>query len=239
LFAALTYAHSVEIVNALVKAGAHVNTVSHARTPLMEVARGIGLEEEHVVALLNALVDAGANVNWISPACESAIEIAHTSSRVAGRNAAEIVLIQHGADASLSQRCRTEQRIAREQRMGELAKEDGQAGVAEFTATDLNDNLARFRHPTMLFFYDVGCGWCTKMDAIVANIAKVYRGKIETARVDVKKVRAAADRYNLTALPTLLLVKNGVAGKPLVGAKDEATTKAWLDRELNAKKSPR
>jgi thioredoxin 1 len=87
----------------------------------------------------------------------------------------------------------------------------------------------------MLFFYDDGCGWCTKMDAIVANIARAYRGKIETARVDVKKVRSAADRYNLTALPTLLLVKNGVAGKPLVGAKDEAATEVWLDRELNAK----
>lgn len=63
--------------------------------------------------------------------------------------------------------------------------------------------------PLLVDFYATWCGPCRMVAPIVAQVQTLLKGKIQVAKIDTDKYPSIAGRFNVQALPTLILFKQG------------------------------
>jgi len=61
------------------------------------------------------------------------------------------------------------------------------------------------------------CGPCKMQDPILDEIKKKFEGKIEFKKIDVDNNNELANKYEVMAVPTLVIEKDGKVVKKLVG----------------------
>ena len=77
------------------------------------------------------------------------------------------------------------------------------------------------------------CPPCRALDPIVSSLAGKYAGKAIVCKVDVDRLPFVAGRYRVSAIPTVLIIKDGKLLKRLVGLRRQAEYSAILDKLLN------
>jgi thioredoxin 1 len=63
--------------------------------------------------------------------------------------------------------------------------------------------------PVLVDFYADWCGPCKAMEPVVKEIAKAVEGKARVVKVDIDKRVQIAQTYNVNAVPTFIVFKNG------------------------------
>lgn len=81
----------------------------------------------------------------------------------------------------------------------------------------------------LLDFYADWCGPCKVMEPIFADLEKVYGEKVEFKRVDVEAEGEVAGKYNVTSIPTFVLVKDDKEVARRSGATSKEVMKTWID----------
>ena len=66
-------------------------------------------------------------------------------------------------------------------------------------------------------FYAEWCGPCDMQDRIMEELKKKYKDRITFLKIDVDENGALADKYNVRAIPTLIIEKDGEIIKKYVG----------------------
>ena len=95
--------------------------------------------------------------------------------------------------------------------------------------------LAAAPQAELIDFTATWCGPCQKMKPIIEQL---HREGYPVRQVDVDQHRALAQRYNVTALPTFILVVNDQEVARLVGARPESELRRMLKRIPDRSKSP-
>jgi|SRR5690349_11561245 len=65
--------------------------------------------------------------------------------------------------------------------------------------------------PVFVDFYAEWCGPCKAMNPIIQEVAKNVQGRARVIKIDIDKSQAAAMRFNINAVPTFMIFKNGQA----------------------------
>ena len=81
-------------------------------------------------------------------------------------------------------------------------------------------------------FWAEWCGPCKMQDPIISQIAKDFSGKVTIAKVDIDSNTELVERYSISAIPTIIIFKDGEVNKRLVGVQNRETLKAALDAAL-------
>src|SRR5438270_14089519 len=68
-------------------------------------------------------------------------------------------------------------------------------------------------------FWAEWCGPCRMVAPVLEQIAAEHKGKLMVAKLNVDESMEIARRYEIMSIPTLLVFKDGVLKKRLVGAK--------------------
>ena len=63
--------------------------------------------------------------------------------------------------------------------------------------------------PVLVDFFATWCGPCKAMSPIIESVAKDMQGNARILKIDVDKNKSIAAKYNIRAVPTLLIFKNG------------------------------
>ncbi|MDR2915366.1 MAG: thioredoxin [Tannerella sp.] len=82
--------------------------------------------------------------------------------------------------------------------------------------------------PVLVDFYATWCGPCKTMGPVIEDIGKELQGEARVLKIDVDKNQSVADQYNVQAVPTFIIFKNGEAVWRNAGAMDKATLLAQL-----------
>ncbi len=81
-------------------------------------------------------------------------------------------------------------------------------------------------------FYADWCGPCQAIKPVLEKLIKDYSGKITLEEINVDENPAAAQKYGVMSIPTLVLEKDGQELTRKLGALVEKDLKAWLDSHL-------
>ena len=63
--------------------------------------------------------------------------------------------------------------------------------------------------PTLVDFHALWCGPCKMMEPVLKAVHQKFGDKVTFLKVDIDKNPAAANRYGIRGVPTLMLFKNG------------------------------
>lgn len=63
--------------------------------------------------------------------------------------------------------------------------------------------------PVLVDFYATWCGPCQMMAPILEQVGAQMKNRVQVVKIDTDKYPRLASQYNIQALPTLVLFKNG------------------------------
>lgn len=106
--------------------------------------------------------------------------------------------------------------------------------MAELTITNQNfdTEVMQSNKPVLLDFWAEWCGPCRMLAPIVGEIAEVYDGVIKVGKVNVDEQRELADRFEISSIPTLILIKNGAAVAQSVGYRSKDAVAEMIDKAI-------
>ena len=100
--------------------------------------------------------------------------------------------------------------------------------VRIFTNANFQSGVLEAKEPVLVDFWAAWCGPCKQIAPIVSQLADEFEGRAKVGKVDVDAQTALAKRYNISAIPTLLIFKDGKVVEQVVGLRGKGELKAML-----------
>jgi thioredoxin 1 len=77
------------------------------------------------------------------------------------------------------------------------------------TRTEPFYELIQSSTPVLVDFYADWCGPCKAMNPVIQEVARATKGRARVIKVNIDNSQSAAMKYNVSAVPTLMIFKNG------------------------------
>lgn len=87
----------------------------------------------------------------------------------------------------------------------------------------------------LIDFFADWCGPCKMQDPIIEELKKKFDGKVEFKKVDVDEDSKLADKYNIHAIPTLIVEKDGNLFARYVGVTNLNVLATKINEALEAR----
>jgi len=86
--------------------------------------------------------------------------------------------------------------------------------------------------PVLVDFWATWCGPCRMVSPALEQLATERTGVIKLVKVDVDRAPALGQRFQIQAVPTLLVLRGGEVAARQAGAAPVAVLRRWLDDAL-------
>ncbi len=102
--------------------------------------------------------------------------------------------------------------------------------VVEFTDQNFEEQVLQSDQPVLVDFWAEWCMPCRMLAPTIDKIANEYSGKVKVGKVDTDVNRDVSIKYNISAIPTVILFKDGQVAQKFVGIRQERDFKEALDK---------
>jgi thioredoxin 1 len=101
--------------------------------------------------------------------------------------------------------------------------------VVEFTDSNFETEVLQSDKPVLVDFWAEWCMPCRMLAPTIDKIAESYADKVKVGKVDTDSNREVAIKYQISAIPTVILFKDGQVAQKFVGLKQEREFKEAID----------
>ena len=83
------------------------------------------------------------------------------------------------------------------------------AQTTDKTKQEPFSQLIQSSTPVFVDFYADWCGPCRAMNPVIQEVAQAVKGKARIIKINIDQSQSAASQYNVNAVPTFMIFKNG------------------------------
>jgi thioredoxin 2 len=103
------------------------------------------------------------------------------------------------------------------------------AGDADFSEIAQQASM-----PVLVDLWAVWCAPCRQVSPVLARLAHERAGQVKLVKVDVDNAPGLSQRFDVQAVPTLLVLRGGEVVARQTGAAPANILREWLDRGLSS-----
>ncbi|MEO1280312.1 MAG: thioredoxin [Pseudomonadota bacterium] len=104
--------------------------------------------------------------------------------------------------------------------------------VSDATFDDL---VLKSDKPVLVDFFAEWCGPCKAMAPALDQVAEALKENLTVVKVDVEQNPSVTQKYNVRAMPTLMIFRNGEVAAQHVGALTQrASLEKWVTSSIDA-----
>ena len=103
--------------------------------------------------------------------------------------------------------------------------------VIELTDENFEAEVLKSDKPVLVDFWAEWCMPCKLLGPTIDKLAKDYAGKVKVGKVDTDANRDVSMRFGISAIPTVILFKDGKIAQKFVGLRKEQDFKEVLDAQ--------
>ena len=107
--------------------------------------------------------------------------------------------------------------------------------VKEFNDANFEQEVLKSQVPVLVDFWAEWCQPCRRLAPTIDKLATDYNGRVKVGKLDTDSNHGVASKYNISAIPTVLLFKDGQVAQKFVGLRAEKDFKEVLDASLSLK----
>ncbi len=104
--------------------------------------------------------------------------------------------------------------------------------VIELTDATFDKTVHNSDVPVLVDFGAPWCGPCNMIAPIIEEVAGEYEGKAKVCKLDTDEARDSAMEFGISAIPTIILFKDGQVQKKWVGLTSKKDLAAAIDELL-------
>ncbi len=106
--------------------------------------------------------------------------------------------------------------------------------IVQISPDNFASEVRQASTPVLVDFWAEWCGPCKAIAPILDDLANNNVGKLKIAKVNVDDNQTLAAEYGISAIPTLLIMKNGEIKEKVVGAVSRRDLEAKIALHLGA-----
>ena len=104
--------------------------------------------------------------------------------------------------------------------------------LVELTDQNFEEEILTAKGVAMVDFWAEWCMPCKMLAPTIEDLAKDYAGRVKVGKVDTDSARDTALKFGISAIPTVILFKDGEVAKKLVGLQTKKVFVEALDALL-------
>ena len=101
--------------------------------------------------------------------------------------------------------------------------------IKEFNDQNFEQEVLKSNEPVLVDFWAEWCMPCRMLTPTIEKIASAYAGKVKVGKLDTDANRDVSMKFGISAIPTVILFKNGQVAQKFVGLRGEKDFKEALD----------
>jgi len=105
--------------------------------------------------------------------------------------------------------------------------------MTEITERDFEKEVLECKLPVFTCFTTKWCHSCYPTCLFADELLNEYDDRVKYVRVDIEESPEVAQRYNVVAVPTILIFKDSQPAKKLLGFQDRRSLRALLNSVTN------
>ncbi len=126
----------------------------------------------------------------------------------------------------------------KEKKLKELSKRASSSnmpvGIVTLSEESFDGFVSHSSIPVLIDFFAVWCPPCRMMEPVMEKLAEEFAGKVAFGKVNVDENTELALRFDVSAVPTFILFKNGKMLGRIIGARDYESFKEILEEAIKS-----
>ena len=104
--------------------------------------------------------------------------------------------------------------------------------VVELTDANFEQEVVQADVPVLVDFWAEWCMPCKMLAPTIEELGSEYADQVKICKLDTDNARETSMKFGISAIPTMILFKDGMPAKKFVGLQQKAELKAAIDELL-------
>ena len=102
----------------------------------------------------------------------------------------------------------------------------------KLTKENFEQEVTKSDIPVLADFWATWCGPCRMLSPVISDMAEKYAGKIKVGKVNTDEEEELAAAFRISAIPTVILFKDGKAVDSFMGYRPAAEVEEFIKKAL-------